>query len=268
MVFGRPATAGAEIPGGSRRTGSRCHPARADLGERPKSRYRPILRMARCRAGSTSRSSRARATLASMGAHPTPVRKRGAPKGAPDADAVAASQQPVQREAEGHGQEHAHLLAADRRRGAVVAAAAAGHHAAARQLLDPAAERAGGGDVGVHRRPHGGGFERRVQRPQHEDRHLLAGDRAAPGSSCRRRSRRPRRGGPAPRSSGRTGWTPARRRTSGAGARRRAARSRAPPWRRGRTRPSARGWWSWPGSTSVVVQPPVTLRCSIVSTKR
>src|SRR5688572_28962197 len=83
---------------------------------------------------------------------------------------------PVQGQAEGHADEHAHLFAGDGVRWAVLAAAAAADRAPARQLLDARAERAVRGNVAIHRRRAGRRDQRGIQGAQHEDRHLRARD--------------------------------------------------------------------------------------------
>src|SRR5262245_59242475 len=88
----------------------------------------------------------------------------------------------VQPQAERPGEEDRHLLARDRGGGAEQrwAGAAAAHHAAVGELLDPWAEGARLGNVVEPVRRHAGRRDQyRIERAQHEDRHLLARDGAA-----------------------------------------------------------------------------------------
>ena len=114
-------------------------------------------------------------------------KKRAPPKGSPSRLSRATGRRASTRT---YRQEHAHLLARHRVGGAVVAAAAARDHAAA---ASSSIQRQNGLEAGTS--PNmlgvraGRRVERRIQRAQHEDRHLLARDRGRSGSRGWGRSR-------------------------------------------------------------------------------
>jgi hypothetical protein len=82
----------------------------------------------------------------------------------------------IQRQAKSHADEDAHLLAGHRRGRAVVPSPAPADYRAPCELLDPSAKAAAGRHVVVDRGRARRRAQRRIERAEHEDGHLLAGD--------------------------------------------------------------------------------------------